>query len=104
MTNRPMSSQIGVDPMERKKTCLKKKPYVTLILFFPPDYVFKEKYTNKDLSRAVKATLTPARHTRLQLGCNWQIVHETTIVWKELNMNVLLLYRKHFSIILFLLH
>lgn len=94
-----MSSQIGVDPMERKKTCLKKnkqKPY--------PYYVFKEKYTNKDLSRAVKATLTPARHTRLQLGCNWQIVHETTIVCKELNMNVLLLYRRHFSIILFLLH
>ena len=80
MTNRPMSSQIGVDPMERKKNLLKKKPYVTLILFFPPYYVFKEKYTNKDLSRVVKATLTPARHTRLKLGCNWQIVHETTIV------------------------
>lgn len=78
MTNRPMSSQIGVDPMERK--LVKKKPCITLILFFPPYYVFKEKYTNKDLSRAVKATLTPARHTRLQLGCNWQIVHETTIV------------------------
>ena len=105
MTNRPMSSQIGVDPMERKKTCKnKKKPYITLILSFPPYYVFKEKYTNKDLSRAVKATFTTARYTRLQLGCNWQIVRETTNVLKELNMNMLLFYPRHFSILLLILH
>lgn len=87
MTNRPMSSQIGVDPMERK--LVKKKPCITLILFFPPYYVFKEKYTNKD-SGSKGNVNTSASHevtTRMQLAncprnyhCVKRVKHECVVI------------------------
>ena len=77
MTNRPMSSQIGVDPMERKKTCKNKKktlhnfnPFLSALLCFQRE-IHEQGFISGSKGNVHNSALYEVT-TRVQLAnCPW---------------------------------